>query len=84
MTTEGTQAGTLAITIRPDFAPTFDDMVTLEQAGTPGAIKFSALKELFDRAIEGGVGHLPVTAATMRAISAALKSHFEALANPNG
>lgn len=89
MTTEETTAGTLAITIRKDFAPTFDDMVTLEAMGektTDGKPAFSwrEVRNLFNRAIEGGVGSLPVDQTTMTAIGAALKAHFEAKANPNG
>jgi hypothetical protein len=90
MTTEATEAGTLAITIRSDFQPTFDDMVTLESMNEKDAqgrpvMKWREVRDLLNRAIEGGAGGLPAAdPAVWTAIGAALKAHFEARANPNG
>lgn len=90
-TTEGTTgaaAEPLQITIRADFVPTFDDLVTLESMGDKGAdgrpaFKWREVRDLLNRAIVGGAGHLPVGAATMTQVGAALKAYFEAQANPN-
>ena len=89
MTEQQGGAEPIRLSINPAFAPTFDDMVTLESMGekrADGSASFSwrEIRDLFNRAIEGGVGNLPVDAATMQAIGAALKAHFEARANPNG
>lgn len=86
MTTEAAPAGTpaISIAIRDDFEPTFADMVTLESMGQKGAVKWADICALFNRAVVGGVDALPVNPATLGAIGAALKAHFEARANPNG
>lgn len=92
-------APALEIRIARDFQPTFDDMVTLEDMqvqvdtgardadGKPimrPAATWRDVRALFNRAIVGGSGHLPVDGPTMSAIGQALKAHFEAKANPNG
>jgi len=89
-TTEGTSgvaAEPLRIQIRADFVPTFDDRVTLESMGEAAdgkpAFKWREVRELLNRAIVGGAGHLPADGATMGAVGAALKQYFEARANPN-
>lgn len=81
-------AAPLEIQIRSDFVPTFDDLVTLESMGEKSddgrpAFKWREVREMLNRAIVGGAGHLPADAVTMIAVGAALKGYFEARANPN-
>lgn len=62
----------------PDGQPLLVDGKPL----TRSLAKWRDVRALFNRAIVGGAGHLPTDAATMGAIGAALKAHFEARANP--
>lgn len=92
-------AAEITIRIARDYRPTFDDMVTLEslsetvdtgqkdEAGKAilrPVFKWREARDLFNRALVGGCGHLPVDdPALWAAIGNELQAYFKRRANPN-